>query len=301
MGSSLPFPQPYYRAAISRPLRIEFPGAVYHVTSRGDRRELIYRSDDDRILHLAILAQAMNRFDAQLLAYCLMGNHFHLVLHTRRANLSRLMRHVNGVYTQSFNRRHGLAGHVFQGRYKALFVEHEAYLLEVARYVVLNPVRAAMVRAAVDWPWSSYRDTAGHRSAPAWLATEAILSQFATRQRAAVTAYRAFVAAGKGQPSPWSALKNELYLGSEQFVHDLLLRLDERTPLRDIPQAQRRPIARALEAYTREHLGRDAAMVAAYRSGNYTLQQIGEHFGLHYSRVSRIVRKQRDSKTKGKL
>ena len=89
---------------MSRPLRIEFPGAVYHVTSRGDRRELIYRSDDDRILHLAILAQAMNRFDAQLLAYCLMGNHFHLVLHTRRANLSRLMRHVNGVYTQSFNR-----------------------------------------------------------------------------------------------------------------------------------------------------------------------------------------------------
>lgn len=107
---------------MSRPLRIECPGAIYHVTSRGDRREPIYRDDEDRSAQLEIIAQAMDRFDAQVLAYCQMGNHFHLVLHTRRANLSRLMRHLNGVYTQAFNRRHGLAGHLFQGRFKAILV-----------------------------------------------------------------------------------------------------------------------------------------------------------------------------------
>ena len=107
---------------MSRPLRIEFPGAVYHVTSRGDRREPIYRDDDDRAAQLAVIADAADRFDAQVLAYCLMGNHFHLVLHTRQANLSRLMRHVNGVYTQAYNRRHGVVGHLFQGRFKAILV-----------------------------------------------------------------------------------------------------------------------------------------------------------------------------------
>ena len=131
---------------MSRPLRIEFPGAVYHVTSRGDRRESIYRDDVDRQGQLDILDQALGRFDAQALAYCQMGNHFHLVLHTRLANLSRLMRHLNGVYTQAFNRRHGLAGHLFQGRFKAILVDSDAYLLELARYIVLNPVRAKMVK-----------------------------------------------------------------------------------------------------------------------------------------------------------
>ena len=106
---------------MSRALRIEFPGAVYHVTSRGDQREAIYRDDADRRAQLDILAQALDRFDAQALACCQMGNHFHLVLHTRVANLSRLMRHLNGAYTLAFNCRHGLAGHLFQGRFKAMF------------------------------------------------------------------------------------------------------------------------------------------------------------------------------------
>ncbi|RVU43822.1 transposase [Rubrivivax rivuli] len=98
---------------MSRPLRIEFPGAAYHVTSRGDRREPIHRDDADRLLHLDVLATAMDRFDAEVLAYCQMGNHYHLVLYTRQGNLSRLMQLLNGVYTQAFNRRHGLVGHLF--------------------------------------------------------------------------------------------------------------------------------------------------------------------------------------------
>ena len=108
---------------MSRPLRIEFPGAIYHVTSRGDRREPIYGDDEDRIVFLDVVGLAMDRFDAQVLAYCEMGNHYHLVLHTHRANLSRLMRQINGVYTQTFNRRHGLTGHLFPGRFKAILVD----------------------------------------------------------------------------------------------------------------------------------------------------------------------------------
>jgi putative transposase len=159
---------------MSRPLRIEFPGAIYHVTSRGDRREPIYQDDADRHAHLAVLAQAMDRFDAQVLAYCLMGNHYHLVLHTRQANLSRLMRHVNGVYTQAFNRQHGLVGHLFQGRFKAILVDRDAYLLEVCRYVELNPVRAKMVAAPLDWPWSSYAAHVLQADTPAWLDSDGL-------------------------------------------------------------------------------------------------------------------------------
>ena len=154
---------------MSRPLRIEFPGAIYHVTSRGDRREPIYRDDDDRRAQLDVLAQAMDRFDAQVLAYCLMGNHYHLVLHTRQPNLSRLMRHLNGVYTQQFNRRHALVGHLFQGRFKAIRVDRDAYLLAVSRYVERNPVAAAMVRIAADWLWSSYGAQICSVDAPPWL------------------------------------------------------------------------------------------------------------------------------------
>ena len=130
---------------MSRPLRIEFLGAIYHVTSRGDRREPIFEDDTDRAALLGVVVEGMGRYDAQVLAFCLMGNHYHFVLHTRRANLSRLMRHLNGVYMQAYNCRHRKVGHLFQGRFKAILVDRDAYLLEVCRYVELNPVRTRMV------------------------------------------------------------------------------------------------------------------------------------------------------------
>lgn len=152
-----------------RPLRIAYPGALYHVTSRGDRRESIALDDKDRALFLTTVAEALQRFDARALAYCLMGNHYHLLLQTHEANLSRLMRQLNGVYTQAFNRKHGLLGHLFQGRFKAILVDSAAYLLEVCRYVDLNPVRAKMVASPESYAWSSYRALAGLSSAPPWL------------------------------------------------------------------------------------------------------------------------------------
>ena len=114
---------------MSRPLRLEFEGALYHVTSRGDRREPIFDDDEDRKTWLEVLASALDRFQASTYAYCLMGNHYHVVLQTHRPNLSRLMRHLNGVYTQHYNRRHRKVGHLFQGRFKAILVDEEAYFL----------------------------------------------------------------------------------------------------------------------------------------------------------------------------
>ena len=159
---------------MSRPLRIESPDAVYRVTSRGDRREPIYRDDEDRTTHLEVIAQAMDRFDAQVLACCQMGNHYHLVLHTRQANLSRLMRHVNDAYTQAFNQRHALVGHLFQGRFKAILVDRDAYLLALCRYVERNPVAAGLVGAAGKWPWSSYRAHVCKVATPPWLDSDGL-------------------------------------------------------------------------------------------------------------------------------
>lgn len=151
---------------MSRPLRIEFPGAIYHMTARGDRREPIFVDDEDRNSLLDVVAKAMQRFDAQALAYCLMGNHYHFVLQTRQANLSRLMRQINGVYTQAFNRRHSKVGHLFQGRFKAVLVDRDAYLLAACRYVELNPVRAGIVDTPNAWPWSSYLAHVGEAHTP---------------------------------------------------------------------------------------------------------------------------------------
>ena len=137
---------------MSRPLLLEFEGAHYHVTSRGDRREPIFEDDSDHNAWLAVFAQGLERFDATAFAYCLMGNHYHFVVQTHQPNLSRLMRQINGVYTQSYNRRHAKVGHLFQGRFKAVVVDEEAYFLEVCRYVDLNPVRARMVKQPQDWP-----------------------------------------------------------------------------------------------------------------------------------------------------
>ena len=166
---------------MARPLRIEFPGATYHVTARGDRRESIFVDDADRASLLDVLSRGLERFDAAALAYCLMGNHYHLVVQTRRANLSRLMRHVNGVYTQRFNRRHDKVGHLFQGRFKAILVDSDAYLLTLCRYVELNPVRAGWVDTPLAWAWSSCRAHVGAAPAPPWLDTLGLHAQLLGR------------------------------------------------------------------------------------------------------------------------
>jgi putative transposase len=235
---------------MSRPLRIEFEGAVYHVTARGDRREAIYRDDADRHLHLDVLAQAMDRFDAQALAYCQMGNYYHVVLHTRQANLSRLMRHVNGVYTQAFNRRHGLVGHLFRGRFKAVLVDRDGYLLALCRYVERNPVAAGLVEHPRDWPWSSCRAHLGLDPTPSWLDSDGLhgylLGNPVTCARASARAARIYTQlvseAREGDATFWpEALRGPVFLGDEDFVRRMQARAEpHRLSATAIPKAQRK-------------------------------------------------------------
>jgi len=275
---------------MARPLRLEFEGALYHITSRGDRREDIYESDRDRELFLKVLGEVCEGYNWVCHAYCLMSNHYHLLIETPDANLSKGMRQLNGVYTQSFNRANDKVGHLFQGRYKAILVEKESYLLELARYIVLNPVRAGMVRSAREWPWSSYRATCGQSATPSWLHTDWLLASFGRTRGKAIKAYKSFVSDGKGQPSPWSKLKNQVFLGSEKYVKELQTKIEEGQELSEIPSSQRRPIPKELSYYEENARSRNEAIVEAYKSGGYTLKELGDYFGLHYSTVSGICR-----------
>jgi REP element-mobilizing transposase RayT len=260
MGSGLAFclfAGPWYDQLMARPLRLEFRGALYHVTSRGDGLETIYLDEEDRKIQLAVLADVVKRFNWAIHAWCQMGNHYHLLVETPEANLAQGMRQFNGVYTQRFNRRHSRVGHVFQGRYKAIIVQKDSYLLELARYIVLNPVRAGMVRSAKDWPWSSYRATAGLAESPPWFETEWLLSNFSTRKRQAKERYKIFVAEGRNQPSPWEQLRNQIYLGDEQFIEKLQSQLPKEQDLSEVPLAQRRQSPHPLDYYDTKYSDRD--------------------------------------------
>ena len=226
-----------------------------------------------------------------------MGNHYHLVLHTRQPNLSRLMRHFNGVFTQRFNRRHGLVGHLFQGRFKAILVDRDAYLLAVCRYVERNPVAAGLVRTAGDWPWSSHRAHVLHDETPPWLDTHGLhgyllghAPRTAAESRRAAARYAALVAEGS-EPALWStALRQQVYLGDEAFVERMqsLSTPAGAVSTTEIPKAQRQ-MPRTLAYHAQTHSNRAAAMHAAYTQGGLTMTQIAAQAGLSVSRVSRLI------------
>jgi putative transposase len=284
------------KPTMARPLRIEFPGAVYHVTARGDRREPIFDDDTDRLALLDVLAQAMARFDAEVLAYCLMGNHYHFVLHTRQPNLSRMMRHLNGVYTQRYNRRHQKVGHLLQGRFKAILVDRDAYLLEVCRYVELNPVRAHLVEAPGDWPWSSYRAHICAAPTPPWLDSAGLHGYLlghaahspAERQRAA-RRYAALVATAP-QASLWdTALRQQIYLGDEQFVARMQALAEPRRAIaRETPKAQRARTA-TLAQWLAACATREEALYRAHTESGLSMTALARELGLSVPRVSRLI------------
>jgi putative transposase len=276
---------------MSRPLRLEFEGALYHVTSRGDRREPIFDDVTDRHAWLELFEQSLERFAATAFAYCLMGNHYHFVVQTHQPNLSRLMRQLNGVHTQYYNRRYAKVGHLFQGRFKAVVVDEEAYFLEVCRYVDLNPVRAKMVKRPQDWPWSSYCAHTGRVDGPAWLDSQDLHQRLAPRapRRDGADAYARFVAQGRGVKL-WDALSGQIFLGGEAFVKRMQARIG-RLSEREIPRAQRRPAARALEHYLKG-AQRDVAIMRAYLEGGHTQTAIAQATGLSVSRISRLIARQ---------
>ena len=278
---------------MARPLRLEYEDALYHITSRGNTRESIFLDDKDRTRFLVILSDAVKRYGWICHAYCLMSNHYHLLIETPDANLSRGMQFLNGVYTQWFNRRHQRVGHLLQGRFKGILIEKESHLLEVARYIVLNPVRAKMVRSIRDWPWSSYRATSGQVDVPDFLTIDWILLQFDSDRRPAICAYRKFVRQGRGI-DVWEELRAGAFLGTDSFVDQLRPLFKEKPFDPDYRKRERfaaRPSLEELFADVSDKATRNERIYQAVRVHHYTLREAGDFVGLLYSSISMIAKR----------
>ncbi len=281
---------------MARPLRIEYPGALYHVTSRGNHRQDIFVDNEDRERFLGILAHTARRHNWLCHAYCLMDNHYHLVIETPDGNLSKGMRQVGAVYTQASNRRHGKSGHLFQGRYKAILVEKESHLLEVLRYVVLNPVRAGAAKGPEDWPWSSYRGTCGMEEAHPCFSVDWVLGSFGQERAAAIRRFCAFVRDGMEADSPFEGVKGQIALGGEGFIEKLQPFLEDQAKIGEIPRCQRlvgRPELDDLLSGAPGRKERNARIVEAVERWGYSQKEVADRLGLHYSSVSRIVERSR--------
>lgn len=283
---------------MARPLRIEYPGAVYHITSRGNARGNIYVDDADRKIFLEVLAAVIEKYNWLCHAYCLMDNHYHLLLETPDPNLSLGMRQLNGVYTQRTNRRHHRVGHVFQGRYKSILVEKNEHLLELCRYIVLNPVRAGLVGTQEKWKWSSYHATAYAVKKPGFLSVEWLLGQFARGKNEARKAYRKFVADGieKTEENPWKKLIGQIVFGGSDFVADIQSRVDEAREIGEIPRSQRFPGRPSLKNLFRDNIittksERNEQIKVAHLQYGYSLKEIADQLQIHYTTVSEVLKK----------
>lgn len=272
---------------MARPLRIEFEGAFYHLMARGNARQIIFLDDGDRKLFIDNLGRVSQRFDWTVWAWCLMDNHYHLLIETRQPTLSKGMREINGVYTQAFNRRHRRVGHVLQGRYKAILVDQNAYLQELARYIVLNPVRADLVQSAGESEWSSYKAVMGKMPAPKWLAVDDILAMFHPKRGPARRAYARFISDGIGTADPHEEMQRPGILGGEAFMERVLDHIDGQMLSPEIARKDRP--APSIEAIAERSQGRDAAIQEAYLTGAYTITEIAKFFGMHRSTASRII------------
>jgi putative transposase len=281
---------------MARPLRIEFPGAVYHVTSRGNAQQAIFMDDEDRDRFFDVLSMVGERFNWICHAYCLMENHYHLLIETLNGNLSQGMRELNGVYTQGFNQRNRRVGHLFQGRYKAIIVEKDNHLLSLCRYVVINPVRVGLIKKPEQWRWSSHGATLGIVKRPAFLTVDWILSQFERRKKIAIEKYRKFVMEGVDKESPWETLKGQIFWGRDEFVKQFSAFLDEKEKIKEVPKLQRyvaRPSLRELFKGEKGEEGKadDKTIYAVYVRYGYTMKEIAEHLGLHYATISRAIKR----------
>lgn len=274
---------------MNRPLRHEFPGALYHITARGNRRATIFRSDSDRLVWLALLAETCARFKFVVHAYCQMGNHYHLVLTTLDGGLGEGMRYLNARYSQYFNRRHGLVGHVFQGRYKAVICQRESYLMALVRYVVLNPVRARMVSEPGAWPWSSFAAMVGQADAPPWLDVPQVLALFGSERQAARQEFVRFVLQGIGAASPLSKVSCQFLLGDEGFCKSLAGKPINGNAI-EVKRVRRRATVQPLEDYFPRWRGAKESMALAYLSRGYSMAEIARYCGVSVKTVSRAVK-----------
>ena len=267
---------------VARPPRLQIPNGIYHLTARGNERRRIYRDDVDRHRFLELLAKLVKGYRWRILCYCLLGNHYHLLVQTPEPNVAHGMRQLNGVYAQWFNRRHARVGHLFQGRYSARLIQADEHLLAVARYIVINPVRAGLCRGPCEWRWSSHRATLGQQSA--WFHdANALLLHYAPTREVARERYRAHTEqADRDERSAHSLID-----GDELFIASTL---DGLTPVAGIPHhyfAGPRPPLHSTLAST------DVDAIARAHECGYSLREIARHLGVNASTVSRRLSRQR--------
>ena len=303
---------------MARALRITFPGAFYHVTSRGNDRKNVFKSKHDREKFLEYLESATQRYNALIHAYCLMDNHYHLLLETPSGNLPQIMRHINGAYTTYFNVKRARTGHLFQGRYKAILVDIDEYAKELSRYIHLNPVRAKMVETPEVHCWSSYKFYIGKEKPAEWLYRDLILGYFGKKVSAAQKGYQEFVNAlvNRKYDSPLDEVVSSTLLGSPDFIafiKDKFLsgkKLDQELPaLKElVPKASIQDIFNEVESVFKgeKALARNVKMYLCQRYTGEKLRDIGIHFGIEASGVSQTCRRvakkmETDKKLKRKI
>ena len=303
---------------MARPLRIEYPGAYYHITSRGNERKNIFRSKKDREQFLSYLKSAYLKYGAVIHSFCLMDNHYHVFLETPKGNLSRIMLHINGAYTNYFNARYKRRGHLFQGRYKAVLVEADSYAGELSRYIHLNPVRAAMVDMPEKYKWSSYQYFTDMKRRPEWLVLDFILSYFDNDSVQARKRYQEFVCAAiiGGAESPLEKTVASMVLGSDDFIaviKDKYLgpkKRDRNIPalkalMKDPDIAETHKQVKAL-CNNDAFLSKKITIYLFHKYSDKRLKEVGAYFGIGDSAVSEASRQlklklERDKKLKGRI
>jgi putative transposase len=274
---------------MARPARLEIAGAVYLIGAHCpfESGRPAFADETDRAEMRALLTQALHRFDAQALAYALMPDHYDLLLFTRRANLSALMRHVNGVYTQHRQRRHGFSGPLFQGRFYAILVDRERHLLDACRWVDLNPVREGLARGAADWAGSSFRALAGLEAAPDWLDVDGLHTHLlgrpavtAAQHRLAGDRYARLVASEPGLQLFPGRLREQIFLGDAEFARRM----------RAAAVAPKRVARTGWTEWMKRAGGiREQALWLAHTEGGVAMTDLAAQQGLSVSRISRLI------------
>ena len=282
---------------MARPLRIQIENGLYHVTSRGNEKAQIFLEDMDRHVFLKYLSEVAERYTWIVYAYCLMGNHYHLLVRTPEANISRGMRQLNGVYAQYFNKHHGRVGHLFQGRFKIVLIRDENQLLTAARYVVLNPIRAGLVTSPDMWPWSSYGGTAGIAKQPTFLDPDQVLCFFSTYREEARQQYIYFVYGGIGAPSPFLEARGGIILGEGETVRDAFEKIDF-VISSEVPKRERFAARMELADLFTVHTKEQGIYLAVHKYG-YGLKEVGDFLCMHYSVVSRIAKRTFEKASRG--
>jgi REP element-mobilizing transposase RayT/predicted XRE-type DNA-binding protein len=303
---------------MARALRITFPGAFYHVTSRGNERKAVFKSKRDREKFLEYLESASQRYDALIHAYCMMANHYHLLLETPSGNLSQIMRHINGAYTTYFHVKRDRSGHLFQGRYKAILVDIDEYAKELSRYIHLNPVRAKIVETPEEYDWSSHKYYIGKQKPVKWLYRDFILGYFGKKVSTAQKGYQKFVNARTHQEydSPLEEVVSSTLLGSADFIAFIKDNfLSAKKPDKELPALKELVIKTSIQdifeevelVFTKDKvMARNVKMYLCQRNTGKKLKEIGLHFGIGESGVSQACRRvaqkiEKDKKLKKKI